>query len=51
MKIGYYQGHRQKILQGRRGAMEKTRKLAKNSTICLFQGRPTEKRPINSKKG
>jgi len=48
------QGRRQKFFQGVGGNGKKYRKLAKipkNSTICLFQGGPTEKRPKNSKKG
>jgi len=36
---------------GGKGGAKKDQKLAKNSTICLFQGgRSTEKRPKNSKK-
>jgi len=44
-------GVSRKISRGEGGNGKKDRKLAKNSTICLFQGEPSEKkRPKYSKK-
>jgi len=41
-----------KISRGANGKKgQKLAKIPKNSTICFFQGGPTEKRPTNSKKG